>query len=416
MVAQSPPAPPVESVSVEALDAGGIEEARRRQRAQRRLAAAATVAAGFAVVGAFLLASGGGGTISASARSRPPEPLPRLSGPALATPTHVFIVASNNGGSPFIVNVDRQTAHAVPGLGVLTSYATLWGPHVELSRATAGGAVAVISRQGCERCALSQVAFLIASDGSVRRIAALPNIGPRVTGTLETTPALDALGTWVLSWPHVGPCTLRLVPGTRAAVRVPCGNLGLATEAGVLIWSASYSTEALVNPLTGRVRARVAGTLWPIHGDLALENYGQQPGGPTGMQFGHLSLVNLISGHRRQLHWPSYFGDIIRVVPEPHGPLLAVDFGSPAYPGPAQAEDVWMLDTTTGKFTHLPDYPAQVDIKASDVVWTNDDRLVIVAEGGGRTVVGIWKAGQATLPVRTMPSRRGYNSFIPLFR
>ena len=121
----------------------------------------------------------------------------------------------------------------------------------------------------------------------------------------------------------------------------------------MLIWSRSYSTEALVNPLTGRVRARVAGTLWPIHGDLVVENYGQQPGGPTGTQFGHLSLVNLATGHRRQLAWPSYFGGIIRVVPEPHGPLVAVDFGSPAYPGPAQAEDIWMLDTATGTL-HAP--------------------------------------------------------------
>ena len=145
-----------------------------------------------------------------------------------------------------------------------------------------------------------------------------------------------------------------------------------------------------------------------------LENYGLQPGGSLRRQFGHLSLVSLTSGDRRQLTWPSYFGNIIRVVPEPHGPLVAVDFGSPAYPGPAQAEDIWILNTTTGTFSHLPDYPAQVDIKASNVVWTNDNRLVIVAHGAGRAVVGIWKPGQATLPVRTVPNRFGYNAFIPI--
>jgi hypothetical protein len=155
--------------------------------------------------------------------------------------------------------------------------------------------------------------------------------------------------------------------------------------------------------------------LFALHGDLALENSGPQVGGLSGTQAGTLRLVNLISGHRRRLAWPSYFGDIIRVVPEPHGPLVAVDFGSPAYPGPAQAEDIWMLDTTTATFTHLPEYPAQVDIKFSSVRWTSDDRLVIVAQGGGRTVLGVWKPGQATLPLRGLPNRAsGYYSSVPL--
>jgi hypothetical protein len=131
--------------------------------------------------------------------------------------------------------------------------------------------------------------------------------------------------------------------------------------------------------------------------------------------FGRLSLLDLAGGTDRGLARPSYFANIVRVVPEPHGPLVAVDFGSPAFPGPAQTEDIWMLDTTTGTFTHLPAYPAQVDIKFSSVAWTGDDRLVIVAQGGGRTVLGLWKPGQATLPLRGLPNRSsGYYSSVPL--
>jgi hypothetical protein len=172
--------------------------------------------------------------------------------------------------------------------------------------------------------------------------------------------------------------------------------------------------ERLVNPFTGSVRARASGSLWPLHRNLVLENYGLRPGGPTGSQFGHLSLVNLMSGDRRQLVWPSYFGNLIRVAGQPHGSLVAIDFGSPAYPGPEQAEDVWVLDTGTGKFTHIPGYPAQVDIKFSNIAWTNDDRLVIVAQGGGRTVVAIWKPSGTRLPLRTLPTLPGYNSFVPI--
>ena len=175
---------------------------------------------------------------------------------------------------------------------------------------------------------------------------------------------------------------------------------------------------AIVDPLTGQTRARIATTapsdqvgdqLFALHGALALESLGRHAVGVSGGQPRKLSLVNLISGDRRQLVWPSYFGDIIRVVPEPHGPLVAVDFGSPAYPGPAQAEDVWMLDTTNGTFIHLPGYPARVDIKFSDIAWTADERLVIIAQGGGRTVLGLWKPGQKTLRLRTVPSRDGYH-------
>jgi len=354
------------------------------------------------------------GTTAASARSRPPEPLPRLSGPALATPTHIFIVASNNGVDPVVVNVDRQTTRAVPGLGVRSSYTTPWGPRVELVRATAGGAVALVSRQPCQRCVLSQAEFLVGTDGSVRRIAKLPRIAVGATGTIETSPVLGQPAIWLLRWPHAGPCSLRRVPGSGRAVHVPCGTIAAQTQAGLWIGA------VIVNPLTGRTVARSAvppgdgAALYPLWGTLALENRGLAPGGSLGTQFGHLSLVNLIGGERRALVWPSYFGNVIRVVPEPGGPLVAVDFGSPAYPGPAQAEDIWILNTTTATFTHLPGYPAQVDIKASNVVWTNDRRLVIVAHGGGRAVVAIWKPGQATLPLRTVPGRLGYNAFIPI--
>jgi hypothetical protein len=170
---------------------------------------------------AFLLASGGGGSTTASARLRPPEPLPRLSGPALALPTRMFIVTSNDGGRPFVVDVDRQTARAVRSVGVRSSNATPWGPHIESLRATVGGALGLVGRQSCQRCALSQVEFLIDSDGSARRIATLPTIVPSVTGETEMAPTLNGTATWVLRWPHSGPCTLRRVPGTRPARRVP---------------------------------------------------------------------------------------------------------------------------------------------------------------------------------------------------
>ena len=187
------------------------------------------------------------------------------------------------------------------------------------------------------------------------------------------------------------------------------------TEAGVLLAAGNGGRATDRESAHGR---RAGACLWLAvavsTGDLVFEHSGLQVGSTHGSQFGHLGLVNLVNGDRRQLAWPSYFGAIIRVAVEPHGPFVAVDFGSPAYPGPAQAEDIWISTPPTGAFSHLPDYPAQVDIKVSNVVWTNDDRLVIVAHGGGRSVLGIWKPGEAMLPLRTVPNRQGYNAFIPI--
>jgi hypothetical protein len=88
-----------------------------------------------------------------------------------------------------------------------------------------------------------------------------------------------------------------------------------------------------------------------------------------------------------------------------------------ASPIPAQAQDIWILDTATGKFTHLPGFPAQVDLKFSSLAWTSDDRLVLILQGGGRTVLAVWRAGSRTLPLRPLrlPARSGgSDAFVPL--
>lgn len=400
----------VEEPRVEDLDSGVIKEARRRQRNRRLGVAAVSLAAAGALVGAFLLASGGGA--NAGAPAPPPEPLPRLTGPVLPGPTGLLIVAVGNEGPPFILNVDRRTVDRVRGLGLTLRRATPESPIVGSLTSAPGGVLAGVQD------ARSQTEFLIARNGAVRRLATV-----HTRGRDSTLAARDADATWVLRWPRRGPCTLRLVPGTRPAVPVACGSLLADTTAGV--WIAGTHLSVIVDPLTGRARAQVPVTpsasptsqgveeLAALHGDLALEGPLSDPAGAGAGQPGKLRLINLISGHRRQLVWPSYFHSIIRVVPQPHGPLVAVDFGSPAYPGPAQAEDVWVLDTETGAFTHLAGYPAEVDIKFSDIAWTADERLVIIAQGGGRTVLGLWKPGQATLRLRTVPRRAGYH-FVPL--
>jgi hypothetical protein len=392
------------------IEDGVIEEARARQRRRRIAVAVAALAA----LGASLLGPlfyGGGTAVRLASPLRPASSLTPLGGPPLAGATHLTLAVSENGGSVFLVDVDHARARAVPGLGVSPKQ----GPQVTLS-AYGSRVLASVTRSNCQMwvsCAKGQASFpdsesefLISRTGSVRRIATFA-----LTRHQSTTQAFDSTSTLVGTWPHRGPCTLALEPGSHRAVRVPCGYIGPDTANG--LWIGNGNVEMLVDPLNGRVleRQRATGVQIRLPGDFALES-AAIPGATN------LTLVNLATGARRPLGWPSTLRFGYRVVPAPHGPLAALFFGDPFHPVAGQsvnqAADVWVLNTTTGALTHVPGFPALELLKQSSIAWTAKDQLVIAARGGGRTVVGVWKPGQSTLRLRAVPGLDGYSQFVAL--
>ena len=124
-------------------------------------------------------------------------------------------------------------------------------------------------------------------------------------------------------------------------------------QTGVALWTHRGQRAILVDPLTGTVTGR----LDPAYGsDLVGHGYaieGTPASYPTS-----LSLVNLATGSRHHLGWPSILHFGYRVLPEPQGPFVAVAFGSPAYtpdPGHASidASDIWLpipAPPPSGKF------------------------------------------------------------------
>ena len=134
-----------------------------------------------------------------------------------------------------------------------------------------------------------------------------------------------------------------------------------------------------------------------------------------------LTLVNLATGSRHDLGWPSILHFGYQIFPAPHGPFVAVAFGSPAYkpdPGHASidASDIWLLNTRTASFTQVPGFPILDYLKQSGIAWTADDRLVMVAQGGGRTSIGDLASGPVhrCCPNRANPRRLA--DFVPLIR
>ena len=419
MAVQSPPASNIDSPSVPVPDAGVIEDARARQKRHRAIGAATlavAVAAGLLVFG---LAGGG----TSSSRSAPPvrldSSLTWLTGPPLRA-THIKLVASENGGSAAIVNVDNGHVTALPQLDIPTS--PMLGPYLSLSL-VAGGALAVVNHQACNQCAITEDDFLVGSGGAVRRIATRHFAS--LTGTTERAEVPGSTAEWVLTWPHDGRCTLRLIPGAHPAVTVPCGNLGQVFPAGVTLWTDHDQHAIVVNPSTGAINADLSPAYRydSIGHGLAIE--GTPAADPQS-----ISLMNLTTGSRRLLGWPSSLHFAYQVFPDPAGPFVAIEFADPAYTPivansedqrtVGQASDIWLLNTRTATLTHVPGFPILVSLKQSGIAWTADGRLVIAARGGSfaqpttRTVIGVWRPGQRTLHVGALPALNGYSQFVPL--
>ena len=392
---QTPPTP----------DLGVIRQARRRRR--RRVAAAAAAIAAL-LAGALLLSARGGVLATRAPQLQPSSSPTPLSGPPLPARTHLRLIIAATGVAA-VVDVDRARVTLVRGLGVSPHSRYLpRAPSVSLSAAP-GGALAVVERQACARCSRQQALFSLAADGAVRRLGALA-LGPGAS----TTPQLGKAAEWVLERRAAGGCTLRAQPALGPALSVPCGTLDGDTALGLPI--ATAAGTVFVDPASGRVlgllgrRARDAGQFAPLPGDLALESSGNPD--PSG-----LALVDVATGARTPLRWPSAVRYGYWTVAQPGGALVAVTFIDP-YSAASRAPlvDLWVLDTRTATFTHVPGFPATEDFKQSDVAWAPGGRLVIASQRSSSAVVAIWTPGERLLRVHSLPrAGGGYYGFIPVF-
>jgi hypothetical protein len=123
-------------------------------------------------------------------------------------------------------------------------------------------------------------------------------------------------------------------------------------------------------------------------------------GGTAVTQAGHGFTLTRHDGTRTSLRWPSVLGSFDQVAAAPHGPLALLTFADPAWNGgPTQAQDAWLLNTSTGKLSHVPGFPALVDLKFSELQWLPDGRLAYLARGGHGTL-GLWRPGQPAFALR----------------
>jgi len=94
----------------------------------------------------------------------------------------------------------------------------------------------------------------------------------------------------------------------------------------------------------------------------------------------------------------------------PDGRLVAISFEHPAWPGPRQRLDVWVLEVATLEWVRLPSMPVSAALKTTTEAWAPDGRFVMFGsfeEAGHdvatwRDVVATWRPGDRALGIREL--------------
>lgn len=341
----------------------------------------ATAAAALAIAGASSW-SPGRPTPAAAARSVGPSTVARpsigdlpLAGVPLRGRTSLRLLVAD-APAPFIFDVDRGTVQRISGLPTQGDRETTVLP--------VGRHALVLSYCFSRRCPPASGVYVLRR-GSTK--------ASRLGTALQVVASRDGRGAWMLSRRAAGRCALREVRldgrPRRAAKRVSC-RTGLVAElpAGLLVNFAgpggTNEHSALLRP-DGRVVRFRDWQAQPVVGNLVLSGTDRRT---------PLLLHNMASGASHRLPWPARpdyrLGE---VTGQPNGRLATIDF---AQYSPVHRYDLWLLDTTTRRWRHLPEMPARVVPKTTDVEWTRDGRAVVLAYNA----LGVWRPGEARLAVR----------------
>jgi hypothetical protein len=313
------------------------------------------------------------------------EPMP-LRGVALGGDSALRLLVADN--PPVVLDVDTSKVRPVPGI-----------------RALGRGTLEIVGVAGRAAVIVARSVYLRADLYAVRGPAA--RVSYLGTGS-AVTPTGDGRAVWVKRSVDRSRCTLRRVGldgrqlgGPRA---FPCastmysgGSLGLVVN-----------RTRVLDPLTGRtVLTTRSGVLAVAGKKLLLAGPGTQ-----------LALLDAETRAERRLPWPSTLPGLDhQPAVDPRGRLVAIAFATP-WNGHGQVLDVWLLDTVSAELTQLPGMPAYVSLKRTSMAWTDDGRLVLLAESGEKDMVAVWRPGQRRLAVKTvrLPERgdSGSDSFAPL--
>ncbi len=286
---------------------------------------------------------------------------------------------------PLLLDLDAGRARPVPGVGTTNSGV--------VSVVGVGGRAAVVVVEAVWRHA------------DLYGLRGRGEVASKLGTGADVTPAPEGRSVWVRSVAARSRCALRQVAVDGRELRprraFPCartlypgGSLGLVVN-----------RTRVIEPATGRTVVR---TRWGV---VAAAGKRLVLAGPDAFFF---TLLDAATGTERRLRWPKTIGGLDAPAVDPRGRFVALAFANPSWAG-GQALDVWLLDTETARLAHLPGMPALVSLKRTSMAWTDDGRLVMLGESGGRDFAAVWRPGEPHLAVKTvrLPGREtnGSDSF-----
>jgi hypothetical protein len=312
----------------------------------------------------------GRGPIARAAARESVEGLP-LRGMALEDSGLRLLVADSP--APFILDVDHGTTKPVTGLPTHGERDVTVAPLRD-------GAL-IISARYCGRCHAASVYVL--HHGTT---TAMP-----LGRALEIVPSGDGHGVWVLRKER-DRCSLADVGldgrPRRTPIRVSCRTAPVKElPAGLLTtFTGPYGMNAhnTLLPPGGGSLSYADSNSQPVVGNLVLT------GADAKMP---LLLHDMATGANRRLRWPAgrTYG-LGEVTGQPSGSLATVDF---ARYTPVDRFDLWLLDTSRGRWEELPGMPARIVPKTTHVEWTADGRVVLLATN----LLAVWRPGERELSV-----------------
>lgn len=316
----------------------------------------------------------GGSSPEAIAATSQPKP---LRGVPLRGSTGLTLLVAN--APPFLLDVDTGRITPIGGLKI--------GGNVVLTVLSVGRDAIVWLDRDRPRTKIPRAEIYLLRRGAPR--------ATRLATAWEVAPAADGSAVWLKRYQDARRCTLSevLLDGrARQSPRpVPCSARLVDAGVGAVL----VDGGSILDPSTGATVLK-AGEVWAMVGEFAVTTEGSQ---------GPLTVADLRSGERWQLRNPSRIvgqGGRDEAAVQRQRQLVALSFSNPAYQL-TQVTDVWLLDPATRRLRELPDMPAAVSLKFTNMSWTNDGRLVMLAETEGRNVVAVWRPGQKRIRVRSVP-------------
>lgn len=318
----------------------------------------------------LVLVLAAGASAATSPRPLTGVPLPRETGLRL-------LVADT---PPFALDVDRGTIRRLSGIAA-SPRGVIW-------------VVGVGGRAGVVVVDAGAGSSLYGVHGSAGRVSELGR-------GRNAWPASDGRSVWVQTSTGRSRCAISRVALDGRTVRAPrpfpCatvsdppgGSLGLVVN-----------RTRVLDPVTGRTVLRTRQGILAVAGRRAL----------LAEPDGDLVLLDTRTGSERRLRRPSSLDHRAEAVVDPRGRFVALAYGNPAWAGGGQqVVDTWVVDTRSGELRQVPSMPAFVSLKRTNMAWTVDGRLVLLAENEGRKVVAVWRPGQERLALKTvrLPERSG---------